>query len=181
MNKIFPGKLGSWFLKKTNRPRKSEDYIFYKIVDHSDETSLYKLQCINTFSLFDSSLGEIVFDLDILHGLHPIQACYIAIEFSRKSHSEELKISSKKNTNISRYGKYQLYSEDRIGNIHFFDKFSKQELVMDPRDIALTEELIEEFDASEAFYIGFRAGRKLGVKIAQVRKAPYLRLVKNEK
>jgi hypothetical protein len=32
---------------------------------------------------------------------------------------------------------------------------------MDPRDIALSEELITEFDATQAFYIGLLAGLKI--------------------
>ena len=32
---------------------------------------------------------------------------------------------------------------------------------MDPRDIALSEELIQEFDAAHAFHIGLYAGHKM--------------------
>ena len=29
------------------------------------------------------NIQEIVFDLDILHGLHPIQGCFVGIEFAK--------------------------------------------------------------------------------------------------
>ena len=55
---------------------------------------------------------------------------------------------------------------------------------MDPRDIALSEEIITEFDASQAFYIGFLAGLKINIFIDTINsnhskiKKPTLYLVK---
>jgi hypothetical protein len=54
---------------------------------------------------------------------------------------------------------------------------------MDPRDITLSEELISEFDAAQAFYIGLLAGLKLNnpinkLKIFQESKKTNLWIVK---
>ena len=43
---------------------------------------------------------------------------------------------------------------------------------MDPRDIALSKDLIEEFDAMQAFHIGYLAGLKLRLPI--IKKIPPL-------
>ncbi|MGD9152828.1 MAG: hypothetical protein PVG30_04110 [Gammaproteobacteria bacterium] len=142
------------------------DYIFYKIVDSFEEDQTYKLQCINTKATFNSKITEIVFDIDILHGLHPVQACYIGIEYSRhiKNISPSAKLQEKQTKKICklsvcRYGKYRLRFQDRDGEICFIDNNNNgKEFIMDPRDIALSEELINEFDAAQAFYIGLLAG-----------------------
>ena len=55
---------------------------------------------------------------------------------------------------------------------------------MDPRDIALSEEIIQDFDAAQAFYLGLLAGLKLNNpatkrnEIQHNKEKPYLRLVK---
>ena len=50
---------------------------------------------------------------------------------------------------------------------------------MDPRDIALTEELISEFDAAQAFYIGLTAGIKINNPTKNLApNKPYLQIVK---
>lgn len=147
-------------------PRSS--YIFYKIVDISKDSNTFALQCINTNAIFHAKLQEIIYDDSILHGLHPIQACYIGIEYAKHLKSDPnptivKNIHSKKlpKQAICRYGDYKLLYQNRKGNICFINILSQNEIIMDPRDIALSEELIQEFDAAQAFYIGLLAGLKL--------------------
>jgi len=161
------------------------DYIFYKIVDTFDD-EIFLLQCINTQSTFRSKITDIVFDRYILLGLHPIQACYVGIEYSKflKKLPDHLKKHKKFTVNsdsypISRYGSYSIHFQNRKGDISFFNKMTSKETIMDPRDIALSEELIIEFDASESFYIGMLAGLKLHNPIAQEKKSTsYLKIIK---
>jgi len=59
---------------------------------------------------------------------------------------------------------------------------TSEQFLMDPRDIALSRSLIEEFDAVQAFCIGVLAGLKFAnPKIEEnalsITKAPHLRLV----
>lgn len=142
-------------------------YIFYKIVD-SIENEEYTLQCINTNAVFRAKFPDIVFDVDILYGLHPIQACYIGIEYARfikkinrPREITKIQTSNFKKYSISRYGNYNLCYQNRTGDLSFINVKTNKEFVMDPRDIALTEELISEFDAAQAFYIGLTAGIKI--------------------
>ena len=51
--------------------------------------------------------------------------------------------------------------EDRKKNVCFKNLKSTEQFIMDPRDIALSEHLIKEFDAIHAFYIGILAGLKM--------------------
>lgn len=97
------------FLGLTEGRDKKSGYIFYKIVASTEEGKGYTLQCINTKAVFRMEVDEIVFDQDILHGLHPVQACYVGIEHAQAikdfDHSAENKISHKK-----KLDKYSIYS-----------------------------------------------------------------------
>jgi len=167
-------------------------YIYYKIVNASATgEAYYTLQCINTNAIFHAKLIEIIYDIDILHGLHPIQACYIGIEYAKHLSSDQVpsvvKNSQKQKLSkysISRYGTYTLCYQDRKGDVCFINQITHNEILMDPRDIALSEELIQEFDAAQAFYIGLLAGLKLNNPIRTPRqlplntKFPYLWVIK---
>jgi len=160
--------ISGWFYKKPKKISKNKsDYIFYKIIDSIDY-KIYALQCINTNAIFHASLSEIVLDYDILHGLHPIQACYIGIEYGKYINNLNDDIKNKKiknhmanNSPMAKYGNYQLCYQDREGNLCFIDVTTNKEHIMNPRDIALNEELISNFDASQAFFIGLNAGIKI--------------------
>lgn len=157
----------SIFSTKKNKETK-ENYIYYKIVNFNKADNLYVMQCINSSSTFFSNIQEIVFDTDILHGLHPAQACYIGIEYAKQikttnTPTEVNHIHQQKQNKYSfhRYGLYFLSYQDRKGNICFLNSKTGESFLMDPRDIALSEELINEFDAAQAFYIGFVTGLKM--------------------
>lgn len=166
-------------------PDSKSSSIFYKIVD--SHNGIYLLQCINTKATFQCKIVDIVFDKDILLGLHPVQACYIGLEYSRflkkcASHPNDLKNTDKNNTTypISRYGIYSIQYQNRKGQILFINRKTMEKVLMDPRDIALSEELIDEFDASEAFYIGLQAGLKLHNPMLNPdeKPKPHLRIIK---
>ncbi len=180
----------SGFIHKNQRDLNVRaNFIFYKIVDSFKENQTYLLQCINTKATFQSNINEIVFDTDILYGLHPIQACYVGIEYSK--HIKNTFLSAEKQQkqkekigklSVCRYGKYNLCSQNRDGKLCFVSKTNGECFTMDPRDIALSEELINEFDASQAFFIGLNAGLKLNGPATKQSKqktmnAPQLRIV----
>ncbi len=157
-------------------------YIFYKIVDFDKHKQKYLLQCINTFGTFKATLAQLINDLDIIDGLHPLQACYLGLEYSKQN--REIPRLNLKQTNssreIHRYGRFQLLFQDRVGDLGFIDHTLNQQHIMDPRDIALSEDLIQEFDAAEAFHIGIFAGLKLNkpITLNQHNKTPMLYIVK---
>lgn len=168
-------------------------HVLYKIVDVYIEKGVerYKLQCSYTKAIFDVTIQDIVFDLDILHALHPIQGCFIGIEYAKaikatiKNPKTQEKQRNKLNTySRCRYGSYNLLYQDRRGFVGFESKENGQQFLMDPRDIALSRELIEEFDAAQAFFIGVWAGLKFINPVINVhehekrKKAGHLRLVK---
>jgi hypothetical protein len=64
--------------------------------------------------------------------------------------------------------------KNREGSICFVNISTNEKFIMDPRDIALTEQLIQEFDAAQAFYIGLFAGLKIN---NPTKNRPILRLL----
>lgn len=166
---------------KDNTDKRS-NHIFYKIVA-SHEAEIYALQCINTSAIFHARITDIVFDIDILHGLHPVQACYIGIEYSNYIKNSKpttirknLQVKKLDKYSMYRYGKYRLLFQNREGFICFINESNKEEFLMDARDIALSEDLIQEFDAAQAFYIGFLAGLKINNPTQKSK--PHLRVVR---
>lgn len=170
------------------------DFIMYKIVDFYKfkNNEYYKVQCINTKGILQLPIEDIVFDLDILHGLHPIQGCFIGIEYAKvikmtiaegvKSHVKSQNMLNKYSMN--RYGNNNLMYQDRNGLLGFECSSTGEEFLMDPRDIALSREFIEEFDVAQAFCIGVLAGLKFVNPVSKhqnsgkTQKVDYLRLVK---
>lgn len=139
------------------------NYIFYKIIGLTSD--IYTLQCINKNVIFYAKITDIVFDMEILYGLHPIQACYIGVEYAKylqKTDAPTAKFQHKKlyKYSVCRYGSYNLHYQDRKGNICFIKKNTSEEFIMQPSEILPNEDLIQEFDAGQAFYIGLLAGLK---------------------
>lgn len=169
-----------------------DDHILYKIVDVYIEKDVeyYKLQCSYTKAVLRITIQEVIFDLDILYALHPTQGCFVGIEYAKtiKASIKNSKYQEKQGKELStypicRYGRYRLLYRDRRGFVGFECKDSGHQFLMDPRDIALSRELIEEFDAAEAFFIGVWAGLKFinpadAQQHHQRRKTSYLQLVK---
>lgn len=166
-----------------------EFFVLYKIVDSfsTEFEEHYCVQCINTKVILELTVEDIVFDLDILYGLHPVQACFIGIEYAKHWKSKRFDPDNYgKPLNPMgrymgyRYGSLNLLYQNRNGLLGFACLNSGEEFLMDPRDIALSRELIEEFDVAHAFCIGVMAGNKMINPVAQSRRVikPSLTLVK---
>jgi hypothetical protein len=148
-----------------SRPRLSH-FVCYKIIDCTQEQD-YLLQCINTKAILQVTLEGIVSDATLLHRLHPLQACYIGIEYAKylnasgKRFSGSSMLSKLDYTLLHRYGKYVVNYQDRQGILCFTDVKNDRKYYMEAQDIALSKSLMTEFDATQAFYIGILTGLKI--------------------
>ncbi|OAI45987.1 hypothetical protein AYO45_01895 [Gammaproteobacteria bacterium SCGC AG-212-F23] len=182
LKKVFENKLKGF-------SQQSANFIFYKIVHFYEKENKYLLQCINTSATFLATIKDIVFDMDILHGLHPVQACYIGIEYATNMKKIDSNLSKKKKKINSypypRYGIFRLRYHDRKQNVSFTNIDTGEVFLMDPRDIAFSENLIQEFDAAQSFYIGLLAGLKMNnfsvknILVFGKKNTPVLRLINN--
>lgn len=144
-------------------------FVFYKIIDmNENKTDVYIIQCVNSKSIFESHLSEIVFDTDILYGLHPLQACFIGIESAKFIKANNLdirshikKINAMNKHVIHNYGILKVKYQDRKGDICFINSDTNEEHVMSPKDIAFSDNIIRKFHAEQAFFIGMCAGKKI--------------------
>ena len=139
-------------------------YFLFRILERAGEQ--YLLQCINKNVVFYADIREIIFSSYILYGLHPIQACQIGIDaqsMHNTSRKHDRELYSVANHFVYRYGKYNLYGQDREGNLLFTNPDTYEEFCMPAREVALSEKLIREFDASQAFYIGLISGNRLTI------------------
>ena len=138
-------------------------YIIYRIVNSTN--TKYIVQCIGTNSIFHLQFDDIVSNIDILNGLHPIQACNLGIQYAKylaqsqlPLEEQKLKVNQFNQTLLHRYGNYKLRSQDRHGNICFLDIQKKEQVILTPQEIVDSKAIIKQFDANHAFYIGIAAG-----------------------
>lgn len=161
---LLAGILGNVSLKNKTYVNMS-NYIFYKIVDSLPDSSIYCIQCINTSVIFRMDISTLLSEMHIVLGLHPIQACYIGIEYAKYLDSFKMNEASNlmysMDLNDNRYGRYQLQYLDRKGNVIFECNKTEKVISLNPTEIALSKALIQEFDAAQAFYIGLLSGLKM--------------------
>lgn len=184
LKKLVPIIIREQLSKFSNRHTK---YIFYRIIDVNQSMKKYTLQCINTCSIFYASLADIVSDKNIIYRLHPIQTCYMGIEYANRLKEIEAISIPRSHPDIKNFfrGTYHLCYQDRKRNVCFVNRQTKEEFIMDPRDIVLSEALIGEFDTVQTFHIGLLAGLKMHDTVKEERckvydrlRRPYLWLVK---
>lgn len=142
--------------------------IIYKIIDqNATDIYIYLIQCINSKAIFQAHITEIIFDTDILYGLHPQQSCFIGIEYTQYIKSNQLdttlylkKINIESLSTVHSYGTLKVKYQDRKGNICFINSCTNEEEMMSPKDIAFSDRLIGKFNSAQAFFIGMCAGQK---------------------
>lgn len=163
----FIGTLASFILGAFKCKDVKSNHIFYKIVDAVNDNE-FLLQCINTNAIFYARIIDIVFDADILHGLHPVQSCFVGIEYAKyikkyelNSVFDEVKKPKISSCPLSRYGSYDLCYQTRNNELCFVNSITNEKFLMHPENIAFSEDLIAEFDAAQAFHIGLLAGIRM--------------------
>lgn len=136
------------------------NFVYYKIIDETKKDR-FVLQCINSKSIFHAEILEIVFNHNILYRLHPLQSCFIGIEYSKHIKNNKIqKIISSLNPNQN-YGTLNLKYRDRKGDICYVDKDTNEEFTICPKKLAFSDKIITKFSADQAFYIGLYAGLKM--------------------
>jgi hypothetical protein len=141
--------------------------IYYKIIDKNNRGE-YLLQLVNSKSVFCSSIDEIVFDIDILHGLHSLQSCFIGIEYAIHMKSNKIAPSRYcKDVNLtvchfpSDLFLLKIKHQYRNGDICYINVKTNEEFTKPSKEIAFSDHIIEKFHPGEAFHIGMCTGLKL--------------------
>ena len=144
-----------------------KDKVIYKIIDEGKEDA-YILQCINSKAVFEANILEIVFDTDILHKLHPLQSCFIGIEYAlyirsayKNKKNDTIKMDTFYVDQVTSSSKFKLKYINRKGLICYLDTTTNEEEMIDPKEAIFIDSIIKEFHPGESFYIGFCAGKKM--------------------
>ncbi len=174
--------LGKWFRENTEPSNKRELNILYRVVEVSEDFHLLAVHRINTKAIIKMTIQELVYDKDILYGLHPYQACFVGLQYAEIIKAKTSNLAPDTITSLydycqTRYGKYQIIEQTRNKDIIFQNTITNQIHTMEPRDVALSEEIISEFDAIQSFYIGLLAGLRINKPITKHKK-PVLRIVR---
>lgn len=138
---------------------KKEQKIFFRIVDMNN--GIVKLHVKGKASSMKKDVLDVIYETHIISGLSSPDACSLGVFYGYNLKS----LYSGKNSNypllcISNEGRYRLTSENRDGNIEFIDTKTDEKFCKCPIIIAKDYQIIEQFDPTQACYIGILAGIK---------------------
>jgi hypothetical protein len=137
--------------------------VIYKVIDINPDTLNVVIRCINTTTNVKDKIPYIIKDKDILSGLEPVEACWLGYYYGRAIQKKSADVVKKSTDDVSfllrnTRGKYRIHSLNRGGMISFIDTSTNvisEKLVI---RIAKDEAMVNQFDPSQACYIGILAG-----------------------
>ncbi|MCP4475524.1 MAG: hypothetical protein GY821_13360 [Gammaproteobacteria bacterium] len=152
-------------LKRYYQAHLQEAKIIFQLVDIDTKKSLAMLQIKNKKTVLKIKIATLMQSPWLMESLSPLDACQIGVFYGAKPHMEDPCASSSPphivqhpfylKASISRY---QLISEDRDQLLHYLDSITKQVFIESPLTIVQSHYVIRNFDATQAFYIGYLAG-----------------------
>ncbi len=155
------------------KPLSPSGFVFYKIISKSKK-KLYILQCLYSKSIFYASISELINNKFLLYRLHPLQACFLGIEYAaylRTQPSEKrykIKPSELEDDNNLDHVTFELKYQDRTGNLYYINLHTKEEFINSAKELAFSDQLISKFHPEQAFYIGICAGLKIHAPIKNI-------------
>lgn len=164
------------FLKQKKSKPIMTDFVSAKIVGDVNE----ELYIISDRLLLEErrmSLQEIVCDFDLISRLTPLESCYLAIQFVKQHqncfHQKNFK-------SLHRYGTMRIKRIKAKGCIMVIQNMLTGEISEhQPGFLALNNDRVMEFDAADAFILGYWAAvYNLQYAPQKDAKKPYLKLVK---
>ena len=131
--------------------------ILYKIDELDIEANQVTLHYYGSRAILKMSISHVINDEEIIGNLSSIQACWIGYNYSK--YFSKIR---QKNINFSLHvkkGRYKIISSERSGEIKYFDLKTRKEFQEHPINIVQNISVIEQFDPTQACYIGMLAGR----------------------
>ena len=136
-----------------------EKKIFFRIV-HIDENHIELQVKGKTASLKKTKVVDVIYEHHIISGLSSRDACTLGVYYGYN-----LKKIGRENCSINypllcinNEGRYRLVNEDRDGNIGYMDTKTNEIFLNSPIYIANNAMIIDQFDPTQACYIGILAG-----------------------
>ena len=146
------------------------------------KNGIVRFQFINTRQTHDIELSRVLEDTDYIIGLHPIEACYLGVEFEllnvalTEAHKTKIEYISK----LYRFGelKYLSTVPDLSGDkIRYKDIIHNEIYIKCPIKLSKSLNLIDKFDPAQAFVIGIEAQKKINhmIKMKEIKSGIVIR------
>lgn len=165
--------------------------IIYRIImiDPKKQNAILQIKDKNV--IFKSNVIQILYDANILKGLAPKDASHLGIVYGKilkkvSDNKSFLKNDRMMNLLQNNNGKYRILYERRDKKIGYVNIISNDVYIESPLEIANNKEVINQFNPSQACYIGILAGimlekskyKKLNSIIQTDNNQPNLKIVK---
>jgi hypothetical protein len=137
--------------------------VIFRIIDINPETLDAVIKCINTRTTLKDKIPHLIKDKDVIAGLAPNDACWLGYYYGQAVQNKSSSTIKKITWEVSflmrnTRGKYRIHSMDRDGMISYLDTVKNLSYDEHPLAIAKNAALINQFDPSQACYIGVLSG-----------------------
>lgn len=136
----------------------------YSLVEVSEQKQFVLLQVRGKTAYIRKTFLEVIGDKYIIYNLSSLEACWIGAHYGRalRASSEKNEVS-KKMKQVSyllknKPSKYKIVFLDKENNLGYINKKTHDFFLESPLTIAQSKNIITEFDAGQACYIGILAG-----------------------
>ena len=154
----------------------------FRIEEIDLNTSTVIVHRIGSHTIFKLPIADVMCDAEIISNIPSEQACWLGYYCGKMCNKTLLEDYSHTFSIRSIQGNYKISSQDRKGNIVYFNSKTQEIFTATPIEICENENVIKQFDPSQACYIGILAGKAVDKHGAQIffpkSKKPHLTLVK---
>ncbi len=132
-------------------------------------------------TIVHSDLKNVTQDPDIISSINSVHASWLGYYYGKFRTTSETSWSPNKSPGLflkSNKGIFNILSQDRAGNILYVNKLNNERYLCDPISLLQNEYEIDNFDPSQACYIGILAWYGLSKRQSNFPTKPELRLVR---
>ena len=135
----------------------------YRLLEIDAHQHVASFHLKNKSMVFKCSLEEAIVDKTLIKGLSPQEACWLGGYYGRALRHNSGRTAIINTTKHISFklrdigGRYKMVFQDRDGTIGYLDKKTRKEFKEHPLATA-NSQVISEFDATQACYIGILAG-----------------------
>ncbi len=151
-------------IRELYRSIMDEKKVTYSVEEINTATHKVTIRCRGTRAIIITTFAEVISDHKLIAGLSPEQSCLIGGYYGRM-----IRNSCKKTDSLNKVkkmsfllkngvGKYSIIFQNRDGSLGYIDNKTQKDFLEYPLTIVDNKHIINNFDPSQACYIGLLAG-----------------------
>ena len=162
-----------FFCKEALYKIQKERKIFFRIVDINE--NFIELHVKGKSASAKKKVVDIIYENHIISGLSSCDACSLGVYygFNLKNMCNDKIPIKYPLLCMNNSGRYRLLYEERDGNIAYMNTITNEKFVKSPICLAKDYNTIEQFDPTQACYIGILAGSKCHKLESSTKKTTY--------